>query len=102
MAVEAACPQGVVACNDVTAINLMVPLFPIAVLVAFALAWPAARLVPRHPLVGWPLAIVGAAGYLLFAAGPIIPVATAFVLLVSGIALVIGRREPRTAQRRLS
>jgi len=90
--IQAACPEGVAACNDSTSISGLVPLFPVAVLLAFVLAWPVSIFLPRRPLVGWLLAAIGAAGYIVFAAGPVLTVAIAFAVGVIGIALALGRR----------
>src|SRR5438477_12778905 len=54
--------------------------------------WPVSLLLPRRPLVGWLLAAIGAAGYIVFAAGPVLTVAIAFAVGVIGIALALGRR----------
>jgi hypothetical protein len=93
MWLELACPEGVPSCNDAAAISVLIPLFPIAALIALLLAWPLGAILPRRPVVGWPLASVGAAGYVVFAAGPLIPLAAACVLGVFGAALALGRRD---------
>jgi hypothetical protein len=70
MRLSDACPAGTATCNDVTAINLLLPLFPVAVVLAFLFAWPLNRFLPLRPLLGWSLAIIGGAVYLYFATGP--------------------------------
>ena len=61
-----------------------------AALIAFLLAWPLARFVPRRRTLGWILAIAGSAGYVWFSAGPIPAVLGAFAVAVIGFALIRG------------
>ena len=90
-----ACPQGVASCNDVFGISGLVPLFPLAALLAFALAWPLARFVPRRRGVGAALAVIAGVMYLYFSGGAPAVSLLGVVLAVIGLALVMGRRERR-------
>jgi len=78
-------------CNDVTAVSVLILFLPLAGLIAFVVAWPLARWLPRRPMLGWTLVIAGFAGYVLFSAGPIPAVAGALALVVLGFALLRGR-----------
>jgi hypothetical protein len=77
-------------CNDVTAVSVLIFLLPLAVLIGLVLAWPLARFVPRHRMLGWILAIAGFTGYVWFSAGPIPAVAGAFAVAVIGFAFMRG------------
>jgi hypothetical protein len=96
MPVRAACPEGVTPCNDVTAVSVLVPLSPVAAVLAFAIGWPLSRLLPGQPLAGWLLAVTGAAGYIVFSGGPILVVAGAFGVSVIGVGFALGRRASMT------
>ena len=91
MSFDAACPAGTATCNDVTAINALLPLFPVAVVLAFLFAWPLTRFLPLRPLLGWSLALTGAAVYLYLATGPSIGSLFGFFISVMGIALARGK-----------
>ena len=78
-------------CNDVSAFSVLVLLLPVAALIAFVIAWPLARFVPRRPMLGWILVIIGLAGYVWFSGGPIPAVAGAAALAVIGFAFLRGR-----------
>ena len=78
-------------CNDVTAVSVLILFLPLAALIAFIVAWPLARWLPRRPMLGWILVIAGCAGYVLFSAGPIPAVAGALAVVVLGFALLRGR-----------
>ena len=92
MSFHAACPAGTATCNDVTAVSALLPLFPLAVVVAFLFAWPLTRFLPLRPFLGWSLALVGAAVYLYLATGPSVGSLVGFFISVMGIALARGRR----------
>jgi hypothetical protein len=77
-------------CNDVSAVSVLIVLLPLAALIALALAWPLARLLPRRRMLGWTLAIAGFAGYVWFSAGPIPAVAGALAVAVIGLAFITG------------
>jgi hypothetical protein len=86
-----ACPVGTAICDDVHNINLAVPLFPLAVALAFLVAWPVRRFLPPHPMFGWSLAIIGAVVYLYYselAAGLLV----GLVVGAIGIGLAQGKR----------
>ena len=85
-----ACPPSELPCNDVSAVNVLIFLLPLAALIALLLAWPLARFLPRRRMLGWILAIAGLAGYVWFSAGPIPAVAGAFAVAVIGFALIRG------------
>ena len=89
MAMAVACAE--VPCPDVSAISVLIPLFPVAVLLAFLLAWPFARVIPRRPMLGWLLVVAGFGGYLWFSGGPLAPLVVAFALAVVGFAFVRGQ-----------
>jgi hypothetical protein len=93
MAMTIACAE--VPCSDVSGVSVLVPLFPVAVVIAFLLAWPLARVVPRRPMPGWLLVAVGFGGYLWFSGGPLAPLVVAFALAVVGFAFVRGHAEGR-------
>ena len=63
---SAACPSGTTLCDDVHSDNLLWLVFPLAVAVAFLFAWPLSRFLPHRPLIGWPLAIIGAFVFVYF------------------------------------
>ena len=77
-------------CNDVSAFSVLILFLPVAALIAFALAWPLARFVPRRPTLGWILVIAGFAGYVWFSGGPITALAGALAIAVIGFALLRG------------
>ena len=89
MAMTVACAE--VPCPDVSAISVLVPLFPVAVVLAFLLAWPLVRVIPRRPMLGWLLVVAGFGGYLWFSGGPLAPLVVAFCLAVVGFAFVRGQ-----------
>lgn len=99
MSLVAACPTGMTTCNDVSAVSVLLPLFPIAVVLAFLFAWPLTRFLRRRSIFGWSLAVIGAAVYLYLAAGPSVGSLLGFALGVIGIALARGNAtpEPRVA-----
>ena len=66
MGPSAACPVGTTPCNDVSSDNLLWLVFPFAVGLAFLFAWPLTRFLPHRPLIGWPLAIIGAVVFVYF------------------------------------
>jgi hypothetical protein len=96
-----ACPAGTATCNDVTAVNLLLPLFPVAVVLAFLVAWPLSRFLPLRPLLGWSVAVLGAVVYLYLATGPSVGPLLGFFMSVIGIGLARGKAttEPHTAER---
>jgi hypothetical protein len=96
MRLSDACPAGTATCNDVTAINLLLPLFPVAVVLAFLFAWPLNRFLPLRPLFGWSLAIIGGAVYLYFATGPSGGSLLGFFVSVIGIGLARGKARTLT------
>ena len=77
-------------CNDVTAISVLVLFLPVAAVIAFALAWPLARFVPRQAMLGWILVLAGLAGYVWFSGGPLAALAGALAVAVIGFALLRG------------
>lgn len=77
-------------CNDVTGVSGLMLLLPLAAVIAFAIAWPLARFLPRQPIVGWPLVIAGLAGYVWSSAGPMPAVAGSLAMAVLGFALLRG------------
>jgi hypothetical protein len=99
MSLTVACPAGDFPCNDVTAVNVLLPLFPVAIALAFLFAWPLTRFLPLRPVLGWSLAIVGAVLYLYLATGPSIGSLVGFFISVIGIGLGRGKAisEPRAA-----
>jgi hypothetical protein len=60
MDLSTACPSGTSRCNDVSVDNLLWLVFPVAVVLALLVAWPLTRFLPRRPVPGWILAIIGA------------------------------------------
>jgi hypothetical protein len=92
-----ACPVGTATCDDVTAINGLLLLFPFAVVLALLVAWPLSRVLPLHPRLGWSLAIVGAVIYVYLAQRPDWSPLLGFFISATGIALVRGKRvaDPR-------
>ena len=66
MGLSKACPVGATPCNDVSSDNLLWLVFPFAVGLAFLFAWPLTRFLPHRPLIGWPLAIIGAFVFVYF------------------------------------
>jgi hypothetical protein len=94
-----ACPVGTAVCDDVRADNGLLLLLPLAVVVAFLVAWPLSRFLPPRPLLGWSLAIIGAVLYVYLwtglGAGPLL----GFLISVIGIGLARGKAttEPRSA-----
>jgi hypothetical protein len=96
MRLSDACPAGTATCNDVTAINLLLPLFPVAVVLAFLFAWPLTRFLPLRPLLGWSLAITGAVVYLYLATGPSGGSLLGFFISVIGIGLARGKARTST------
>jgi len=77
-------------CNDVSSFSVLVLFLPVAALIAFALAWPLGRFLPRRPIFGWILVIAGLAGYVRFSGGPIAALAVALAVAVVGFALLRG------------
>lgn len=100
MRLDAACPSGMTTCNDVSAVSVLLPLFPIAVVLAFLVAWPLTRFLRRRSLLGWSLAVIGAAVYIYLAAGPSIGSLLGFAISVIGIALARGNPPPSLASPR--
>lgn len=85
-----ACPPSELPCNDVSAVSILIFFLPLAALIALVLAWPLARFLPRHLMVGWILAIAGLVGYVSFSSGPMPALAGAFVVAVIGFAFIRG------------
>jgi hypothetical protein len=94
-----ACPAGTAICNDVTAVNVLLPLFPVAVVLAFLFAWPLTRFLPSRPLLGWSIAIIGAVVYVYLATGSSVGPLLGFFVSVIGIGLARGKAtaEPHAA-----
>ena len=90
MGLSYTCPAGAATCNDVIAVNMLLPLFPVAVVLAFVFAWPLTRFLPLRPLLGWSLAIIGAVVYLYLATGPSIGSLLGFFISVIGVGLAKG------------
>lgn len=94
MGLSYACPVGTASCDDVTATSGLLLLFPLAVVLAFLIAWPLSRLLPPRPVLGWSLAIIGAVGYVYLAPRPDWSPLLGFFLGVTGIGLARGKRIP--------
>jgi hypothetical protein len=75
----------------VNAVSVLLPLFPVAVVLAFLFAWPLTRFLPRHPLFGWSLAIIGAVVYLYLATGPSVGPVLGLFMSVIGIGVARGK-----------
>ena len=88
-----------VPCPDVSAISVLIPLFPVAVVLAFLLAWPLTRVIPRRPRPGWLLVAAGLSGYLWFSGGPLAPLVVAFAIAVVGFAFVRGQAQAAQPRR---
>ena len=86
-----ACPTGAETCSDVIATNVLLPLFPIAVLLALLFALPLTRFLRPRPWIGWSLAVIGAVMYLYLATGTSIGSLLGFCISVLGIALARGK-----------
>jgi hypothetical protein len=105
MGLSAACPHGTAVCNDVYTDNLVWLVVPLAVGLAFLFAWPLTRFLPHRPLIGWPLAVIGALLFVyVYVAGinsVLWPQGTfiGFFISVVGIAIARGRTttDPNTA-----
>lgn len=96
MLLSYACPAGMAICDDVTATNGQLLLFPFALLVALLIAWPLTRFFPPRPLLGWSIAIIGAVIFVYLSDWwPLL----GFLLGVTGIAVARGERiaEPHAA-----
>ena len=88
MTMAVACAE--VPCADVSGISVLVPLFPVAVVIALLFAWPLTRVIPRRPILGGLSVAAGLGGYLWFSGGPIPALVIAFALAVVGFAFVSG------------
>jgi hypothetical protein len=106
MSLGLACPEGTTVCNDVRSDNLLWLFFPLAVGFALLLAEPLTRFLPHRPLIGWPLAIIGAVVLVYFyvvGSEPfpwLLGVFMGFLIGVIGIGLARGKSgvtEPHTA-----
>ena len=106
MGFGAACPAGTTVCDDVHSDNLLWLFFPLAVGLAFLLAAPLTRFLPHRPLIGWPVAIIGAVVFVYFyvvgsgAFSWLLGVFMGFLISVMGIGLARGRlgaTDPHTA-----
>jgi len=86
-----ACPTGAETCSDVIATNVLLPLFPIAVLLALLFALPLTRFLPPRPRIGWALAVIGAVVYLNLATGTSTGSLLGPCISVIGIALARGK-----------
>jgi hypothetical protein len=95
MSLSAACPSGTKLCNDVSSDNLLWLAFPLAVALAFLFAWPLTRFLPHRPLLGWPIAIIGASVFVYFyVAGReawLVGTLMGFIISVIGIGLARGK-----------
>jgi len=91
-----ACPEGATKCDDVSATNVLLLFFPGVVVLAFLLAGPLRRFVPRRRFVGATIALMGAVVYLYFSSSSLPGSLLGFVIGTIGIALSFGTREPRT------
>jgi len=97
MLLSSACPVGAASCDDVTVINGLLLLFPFAVVLALLIASPLTRFLPRRPLPGWSIAIIGAVIFVSLSDWwPLL----GFAFGVTGIAVARGERiaEPHAAQ----
>jgi uncharacterized membrane protein YccC len=91
-----ACPEGATKCDDVSVINVLLLFFPGVVVLAFLLADPLRRFVPRRRFVGATIGLMGAVVYLYFSGSSLPGSLLGFVIGTAGIALSFGRRERRT------
>ena len=78
-----------------SATNVLLLFFPGIVVLAFLLAGPLRRFVPRRRFVGATIALMGAVVY-LFSSSSLPWSLLGFVIGTIGIALSFGTREPRT------
>ena len=91
-----ACPEGATTCNDVSATSALLLFFPGVVLLAFLLAWPLRRLVPRRRVVGATIAMLAAVTYLYFSSTLPAVSLVSFAIATIGLALSGGTREQRS------
>ncbi|HEV8672107.1 MAG TPA: hypothetical protein VGS01_15385 [Candidatus Limnocylindria bacterium] len=93
-----ACPVGTEICKDVTVYNGLLLLFPLAVLLAFLGASPLSRFLPRRPVLGWSLAVIGAVLYVYLSTGVGWEPLWGLLIGVIGIGLARGKiAEPHAA-----
>ena len=105
MGLSAACPPRTTPCIDVVSDNLLWLVFPFVVGLAFLFAWPLTRFLPHRPLIGWPLAIIGAVVFVYFYVAGTLSflwpqgIFMGFFISVIGLGLARGRTtaDPHTA-----
>ena len=95
-----ACPESNPNCSDVSSISALLLFFPgvilLAFLLAFLLAWPLRRLVPRRGFVGATLAVMAAVIYLYFSSSSLAVSLLGFVIGTIGLALSMGTHDQKT------